>query len=129
MQQLKANIKKVFLFFVAMQILNTGLFAQDFSVAAPDNQNIINSVTEYIAEVILNKIDFFPEQHQQHNHGHHKNHHSLLHKVQQYVLFKHTPVATYFAISEQSINNKYVLDNNINLQEVIFDITPPPPKA
>lgn len=127
MQQLTKNIKKFFLLIVAMQILNTGLFAQDFLVAG--NQNIINSVTEYIAEVILNKADFFPEHQQHHSHGHHKHHHSLLHKVQQYVLFKHTPSPTSFTFNIKMEVAKYAFENNIRFQSIVFDITPPPPKA
>ena len=126
MQIFLEHIKKVILVFVAMQILNTGLYAQDFPTAA-SGQNVINSITEYVAEVLLVKGDIFPEH--QHHQKHNKNSHSFLFKVQQYVLFKHTANHTNFLFREQNIENKYVLENSIRLQDVIFDITPPPPKA
>ena len=128
MQRLFTHTKHFFLLLVALQILNTGLFAQDFTVSASANQNIINSVTEYVAEVVLNKGNVFPE-HPLHNTKHHKHSHSFLLKVQQYVLFKHIPSTTSFTFYEQNIAAKYVFQNNIRLQDVIFDITPPPPKA
>lgn len=60
---------------VALQIMNVGLFAQDFEVIPQqgEDNNIINSVTEYIAEVVLKKYDNFPEdnkapQQQKHHH-------------------------------------------------------------
>lgn len=127
MQNFSKHIKKIILVFVAMQILNTGLFAQDFPTAT-NGQNVINSITEYVAEILLNKGDVFPEYHQHHQ-KHNKHSHSFLFKVQQYILFKHTAHNTSFAFKEQNLENKYVLENYIRLQEVIFDITPPPPKV
>lgn len=128
MRQLNTNIKKVFLLIISLQILNIGLFAQDYDV--PYNElNIINSVTEYVAEIVLEKTDSFPEKHSRHNHNHHKHSHSFHLKTQQCVLFKHIPVATSFAINAKRLENKYFLANDIRLQDVIFDITPPPPKA
>ena len=121
------QIKKILLFFVAMQILNTGLFAQDFPLVA-NGQNIINSATEFVAEIILNKVDSFPEQ-QQHRHTHNKHSHSFLLKVQQYVLFKHTPTIAYIATIPKSSKNEYAAHKSIQLKNIVFDITPPPPKG
>lgn len=48
-----------------LQVLNLGLYAQDFENIAKDKNgnepNIINSVTEYIAEVLMHKENAFPE--------------------------------------------------------------------
>lgn len=121
------KLKQILLFFVAMQILNTGLFAQDFT-RFDDGQNVINSATEYIAEIILNKVDTFPE-HQQHHNTHHKHSHSFLLKIQQYILFKHTPSTTFLALVDKIDKNEYAMHKSIRLESIVFDITPPPPKA
>ncbi|MBS1626952.1 MAG: hypothetical protein JSR09_07660 [Bacteroidetes bacterium] len=59
----KAGIK-IIVFVVALQLLNIGLFAQNIPITFTANHqplNVINSVTEYIAEVVLNKKDAIPE--------------------------------------------------------------------
>jgi len=128
MQATTLYIKNFLLLIISVQILNTGLFAQDFPSKSKD-QNIVSSVTEYIAEVVMNRTDFFPEHLKKSNPTHHKNTHSLLHKVQQYNLIKHNVSNVYFVFSEEKKANGYSLFNNTFFQNIIFDITPPPPKV
>ncbi len=128
MKKLLQHIKKIIVLVVSLQILNTGLFAQDFH-AITNDQNVINSVNEYIAEIILNKVNFFPEHHQHGSHNHHKNSHSSLFKIQQYVLYKHTPATTCFVLKEQVTKSQYASAKDAHLENIVYDITPPPPKA
>jgi hypothetical protein len=63
---LRTHIARFITFLVALQILNMGLFVQDFqslasSPVAIADHNIINSVVEYISEVVLNKVNSIPE--------------------------------------------------------------------
>lgn len=113
-----------------MQILNVGLFAQEFppNPTISNNLNIINSVTEYIAEVVLNKADAFPESHNNPSSKHHKHNHSLLYKVQQFNLIN-LPYSSMLSFNFRAYtkNRFYALDFNL-LPTMSFDITPPPPK-
>ncbi|MBS1639354.1 MAG: hypothetical protein JST94_10550 [Bacteroidetes bacterium] len=55
---------RIIVFVVAVQLLNIGLFAQNIPITLTANHqplNVINSVTEYIAEVVLGKKDAIPE--------------------------------------------------------------------
>ena len=65
MNKLYSYIAHTFTFLVALQILNMGLFVQDFdalnSSSSISDQNIINTVVEYVSEVMLNKVNALPE--------------------------------------------------------------------
>lgn len=129
MSDIRKYITNIILIFLSLQILNTGLFAQDYSGYSTE-LNIINSATEYVAEVVLDKGDVFPEHHSNHNQPkHHKHSHNFHFKVQQLILFKHTPQATRFSFTKETLVNKFLLADNIRLQDIVFEITPPPPKA
>ncbi len=128
MQATTLYIKNFLLLIISVQILNSGLFAQDFPTKSKD-QNVVSSVTEYIAEVLLNRADFFPEHLKKSNPTHHKNPHSLLHKVQQYNLIKHNVSNVCFVFKEEKKAAEYNSINNTFFQSIIFDIIPPPPKA
>lgn len=129
MAEVIKNIKLIIIFILAILILNTGLIAQDLTTNLSANQNIINSVTEYVAEVLLNKGNVFPENHNTHHQKQNKQSHNSLFKVQQSVLFRHYPQQTVFAFNIQETKNKYVIENDIRLQNVISEITPRPPQA
>lgn len=59
------HIARLATFLVALQILNIGLFVQDFeslaSSSSISDHNVINSVVEYVSEVVLNKVNALPE--------------------------------------------------------------------
>ncbi len=131
MKQAIKHINKIILVILAIQVLNVGLFAQEFPAnsVVTNQQNIINSVTEYIAEVVLQRKDSFPESHHHHNHQHHKNTNSFLFKVQQFNLINvnHINIVSFFSpISEKA---KYQNIAILSLPIISFDITPPPPKC
>jgi len=129
MPSLVRNIKHIFLLLIAMQILNTGLFAQDFQAlkktSTPvDETNIIHSVTDYIGEVIFLKTNTSKEKDQHRNH-HHKHH--LPVKTQSIKLIsrdffiQQTQAFVVANTTFESVQKPYL--------NFIREITPPPPKA
>ncbi|MCX6208672.1 MAG: hypothetical protein NTZ59_04015 [Bacteroidetes bacterium] len=131
MQEYSQYIKKIILLLVALQVLNIGLFAQDINCSSSnvDTQNIINSVTEYIAEVVLNKADCFSENQKKINHQHHKNHNNFHIKVSHIKLFNCNTtnfLGYYHAFTPKQ---DFVICNITSFSSIIFDIVPPPPKC
>jgi len=65
MKAFRLHIARIITLIVALQIINLGLFAQDFQPLADSSispeLNIINSADEYVAEVILHYKDAIPE--------------------------------------------------------------------
>src|SRR4051794_25320867 len=66
MNLLRIYIARSVTFIVAMQILNMGFFAQDFQQlsltdSSLSDHNVINSVVEYVSEVVLEKVNAMPE--------------------------------------------------------------------
>jgi len=65
MKGLRLHIARIITLVVALQIINFGLFAQDFQSLAASSitpeLNIINSIDEYVAEVVLHHKDAVPE--------------------------------------------------------------------
>lgn len=118
------------LIILAMQILNVGLFAQEFpqNSISSNNLNIINSVTEYIAEVILEKTDAFPENQNSNHTKHSKNSNSFLFKIQQFNLFSLDHKSYVSNFKSSSLKIQYCKTSALQYSSVCFDITPPPPK-
>ncbi len=74
LKRLKKYISFIIVALVALQVLNLGLYAQDFEVMPQyrgKNCNIINSVAEYVAEVVMNKFNAFPEKKEKPNQKEH----------------------------------------------------------
>lgn len=120
--------KNILLLIVALQIINIGLFAQDLSVCNfKGNQlNIINSVTEFVAETVLKIEATFPENNF-HNKHHNKNRTAFVFKIQQINLFKDQS-QTYKFQEQSSIVKKYnILTENL-LSDFVKEITTPPPR-
>lgn len=69
MKTVRLHIARIITLIVALQIISLGLFAQDFQPLANSDItpeiNIINSVDEYVAEVILHHKDAVPENNKQ----------------------------------------------------------------
>ncbi len=128
MQQLILSIKKGLLIILAIQVINLGLFAQDLPNAIVDGQeqNVINSITEYIAEMLLDKANAFPEEHQN---GHDKTPAAHHFKIQLFECSKSTPNTFNIplAITQSKINYGVLSENSF--RDYIAEITPPPPKA
>lgn len=121
-------MRNFLLLIVSLQILNVGLFTQNFPTNISfHHQNIINSVTEYIAEVLLKKSDSIPE-----NYNHLKHHkstsHTLVVKILKTNLFSEN---TNFKTNSSTLVLK---KNFVTLSDKIFKsnfrtITAPPPKS
>lgn len=123
------NIKIAFAKFitliVALQILNVSIYAQDISWLQQKHSfaysNEINSVAEYIGEVILKHSNEFPEYP---NDGH---------KTMQYS--KHVDLSNFsfqpFNIPvSPSTFSAYIYPHKIDYNFLFFkEINPPPPKA
>lgn len=65
LKNFRLHIARLATFLVALQILNIGLFVQDFELLASpssiSDHNVINSIVEYVSEVVLNKLNALPE--------------------------------------------------------------------
>lgn len=110
-----------------LQVLNLGLYAQDFENIAKDKNgnepNIINSVTEYIAEVVMHKENAFPEKKESPNQN---NSHDNLIKFQPFKIAIHhcNDKVNLLAQAEHKYNS-FVLSIYTNHSS---DIIAPPPK-
>ena len=122
------NIGRFIILIVALQILNTGLFAQDFqalknTTSTGEETNIINSVAEYIGEVVLQKANSFPER--KNTGSHHKHHVTVKAQTikliarENYLQPSQSPVV--LKTTYESLQKPYL--------DFVREITPPPPKA
>ena len=126
MATLKRYYSHFIVLLVALQVLNLGLFAQDFDVIQQHNGtelNIINSITEYIAEVVMQKPNAFPEKKEKSN----QSDHEVSYKFQPFKIYASTTnqVLSIAAILRRNYGN-FVVDSYINHTT---DITAPPPKS
>ncbi len=124
---MRLHIARLATFIAALQILNMGLFVQDFqqltsSSSSISDNNIINSVVEYVSEVVLQKVNSVPENNNTANKDFQTHKHSAVKMVKQQELpLIITPVG---AISTQS-----PLLTNTYSYHFFEEINPPPPKA
>jgi hypothetical protein len=121
-----AFISKFFLTVVAIQIFNLSIYAQFDPVQCGNTMgdfNSIDSITEYVAEVILHHANAFPEFEKN---GSHKDQHQ--HKnfsIQLFNDFKKT-TSTQASVLKRSSSNSMSED----YRYLFFkEINPPPPKA
>lgn len=125
----KFHIARLLLFVVAMQILNLSIYMQDFEPLKIHKHTIgeineINSIVEYVAEVVLNHKGALPEYKQQ------NSDHTALQ------MHKHAPVKmiTFDDLQPQRVfsvaKQTYVHPLNEAYDFLFFrEINPPPPKA
>lgn len=126
MTKFKTYLSHFVVVLVALQILNLGLFAQDIDLVKRQNDNelnIINSVTEYVAEIVMQKHDAFPEKKEKSN----QSDHVPIYKFQPFKIYASTnsQVLPLIAIVRHNYGS-FVMDSYINHTT---DITSPPPKA
>ncbi len=123
--KLRIAFAKCITLIVALQILNISIYAQDIDFMQPKHtisyNNEINSVAEYICEVILKHVNAFPEYP---NDGH-KTMQYLKHIDLNLFSFQHfkaqPAIITY---------SQYLFPNKIDYNFLFFnEINPPPPKA
>lgn len=125
MNSLRLHIARFISLLVALQILNLGLFAQDFqplvvSSISPET-NIINSVDEYVTEVVLHHKDAVPE-----NNKHpHKAIQAHKHTAFKLISFPKPQCITANQLGYNYKPTSITLDYNY---QYCKDINPPPPK-
>ena len=121
----KLYISRFIVVLVALQILNLGLYAQDFTVIQKCNGadlNIINSVTEYVAEIVMKKANAFPEKKEKPNQSEHES----IYKFQPFKIYASNTNQVIDQISvEHLIYSRFIVNVYINHTA---DITAPPPK-
>ncbi len=125
-KRLHIYIIRFIAFLVALQILNMGLFVQDFEPFATTSVtpqiNIINTIDEYIAEVVLNHKDAVPE-------GKDSSKKDIqLHKHIVYKCVNISRPSFNYASGLIAARNKYDFSQDY-FYRFFQDINPPPPKA
>lgn len=127
---MKATLKniatKIFIAFMAVQILNLSMDAMDFTPLVPSNDlgnfNYMNSVAEYVTEILLNYKDAFPEYQQIHS--------SSKTQVLKHIPFKIISTNEIVGLKDYSSNHLHYthpFDEN-QTYAYVKEITPPPPK-
>lgn len=118
--------QRFILFIIAMQILNIGLYSQNIPTTISESrmeQNIINSITEYIAEVVLKKADAFPEN----TNNNQDNNDTFFVKMWAFNLFNET--ATEINFYDTKVIKSYSVLTNQKITNYEAEIIPPPPKV
>ena len=128
MTHIRIHIAKLLTFIVALQILNLSIFMQDFDPIDTHRNTIgefneINSIVEFVAEVVLDNTNALPEYHQQ-NMGHNM---MLQHKhapVKMVTFDDLQPARVFYTPSRE-----YIHPLNEAYDFLYFrEINPPPPK-
>ena len=130
MKKLRTYTKKFVLLIIAIQILNLSVYGADFDCGLSSQHEIkigefnqIDSLVEYVAEIVLDHKNAFPE-----NGSHNpnsKSSHQIKHSSIKMIDFrKHTEQPFYYTVVTlpEIFNEDY---HKLILQE----INPPPPKA
>jgi len=121
----KIFFAKFITFIVALQILNVSIYAQDIDIPQQRNvlsfSNEINSINEYIGEVVLKHSNAFPEYP---NDGHKEMQFSK-HIDLNLFSFQH-----FKAYSTPKVYTEYLYPHKIDYNFLFLkEINPPPPKA
>ncbi|WP_147313898.1 hypothetical protein [Deminuibacter soli] len=128
MSNLKLHTARFFAFVVAIQILNLSIYTQDFRPLAQHNHTVgdfneINSIVEYVAEVVLDNKNALPEyQRTNNNHKDLQLHKHLAIKIidlKQYIPFRVPEIQQHNFTSQFKQDYAY---------QYFKEINPPPPK-
>lgn len=126
LEKVKNITVKAILYIVIVQLLNISLFSQNIPVSLTRNSeeiNLINSVYEYIAEVVLHKKDTFSEKNDLA-----KKVNSFVFKVLEFNLFNQQFVKLQTAPTA-IIQNTFSISNTPIIDNLSIDVVIPPPKA
>lgn len=125
----RLHISRFLVFILALQILNLSIYMQDYEPLKAHRHTIgevneINSIVEYVAEIILQHKNAIPESHQQNND----------HTAMQVHKHAHVKMITYDDLIPKKVCFEPTRDYRHPLNEVydfLFfrEINPPPPKA
>ena len=124
---IKNIILKAFLFIMAIQILNLGIDAIEFQPLQKEEViedfNYINSMSEYVSEILMSYKDAFPE--------YQKNSASSRSQLLKHFSFKFFDYPSNFLLlKEFKESTAYCLVNKENYKYLFFEeINPPPPRA
>lgn len=127
MKNLRNYIARFFTLLVALQVLNMGLFVQDFetfqSHAVLNDENIINNLFEYVSEVVLDQVNAMPE------YGNSEANKDL--QAFKYSSIKLAEVKSVQMITwlGKPIERSYLPYNRFYNSDFIKEINPPPPKS
>lgn len=120
------HIARFFTLLVALQILNMGFFVQDFeslpSSSSISDHNVINSVVEYVSEVVLNKINAIPENNNKANKDLQAHKHFSVKMIELQKSFISIP-----AVINSFKSHSFYIKNYC--YQFCKEINPPPPKA
>lgn len=126
LKKLPLHISRLVTIIVALQILNMGLFAQDFQQLSTSSVcpeiNIINTVDEFVAEIILDHKDAVPETND-HSKKDLQLHKHVTNKLINFSVALSNSTSGFFTDSKSFIFSD---DYNYQFSE---DINPPPPKS
>lgn len=126
LRKLYLHTARFFTFLVALQILNMGLFVQSIEpLASPSSisdNNIINSVVEYVSEVMLNKINAIPESNNKAN----KDLQNHKHIIVKMIELQKSSLAIAFKSDSFKIHSPLSQSYYYRFYK---EINPPPPKA
>lgn len=127
MNRLRLHIARFVTLLVALQILNSGFFVQDFEQLSDSgssiyDNNVINSVVEYVSEVVLQKVNAVPESNNREN----KDLQAQKHFTVKLVEVKQPKIEfpTLVQLSETT-----TLLHNPYCNSFFAEINPPPPRA
>lgn len=126
LKSIRFHIAKSLTFLVAFQILSLGLFVQDFEAMGTSDIspqiNIINTVDEFVAEVVLQHVNAVPEP-KEHSRKDIQIHKHADYKVNEIIVLS-IPLVTQPSPSTtvSSFAEKYDY-------QYFEDIIPPPPKS
>lgn len=129
MRGIRIHIARFLTFVVALQILNMSIFMQDFDPIDFHSESIgdfneINSIVEYVAEIVLRQENALPEYHQE-NAGHKD---LLVHKHAPIKLVTFKDLVTPIEAPVVACIYHYPI-NDSRLFSFSKEINPPPPKA
>ena len=121
----KLFFAKFITFIVALQILNVSIYAQDIDMLQQRNilnySNEINSITEYVSEVVLKHSNAFPEYP---NDGHKEM------QFSKHIDLNLFSVQHFKAQPSTKVYTEYLYPHKIDYDFLFFkEINPPPPKA
>lgn len=119
-------IRFVFLWVIALQILNLSTDSIDFhpmATASISEFNDLNSITEYISEIVLDHVNAFPENEQRTNNKTQSIKHIDI------KIYKPTDLALNLNTNYQMLVSYIFPSDETDSYLFSKEITPPPPKA
>jgi hypothetical protein len=125
LRNLRLHIARFITLVVALQILNGGLFMQDFQYISSSicDENVINSVVEYVSEVVLHKQNAMPEYG---NNEHNKDLQPQKHFALKIVEIKTPSLVVDLPVAEAKLNAPFMESYYFQFCK---EINPPPPRA